>query len=323
MFLFSDPHWCVSLHCVLHGRLWPSLDLSVCSHLGHVVSGVYGLQFRVIHRTDRLVWAFASLRLTSPSHSHIYQHIHSQQHKYWLYQSFISSKKNWRAIIFLLRLPWKTPLITLLPVELSQFRCPGSLLPTSRGIRSSEEHSTGCHLAGKVLTLPSEVRCPCLGGGILKIGSPQVSTSSDDGRSPEGSTLSGGGRVWSLQFVSFLKFFFIKVQAILEIPVITNSQGELLAPWYWRSPQREENEFKPLPVFPEQPVTAGLLQEGMTRAAITVLLGGFPPHPVQLAEIQKSLEEFTLGVGPAWSRVSAQSGPLLSALNRCVCVRSG
>lgn len=208
-------------------------------------------------------------------------------------------------------------------MELSQFRCPGSLLPTSRGIRSSEEHSTGCHLAGRVLTLLSEVRCPCLGFGILLIGSPQVSTSSDNGRSPEGSTLSGGGRVWNLELVSFLKLFFRKVQEILEIPAITNSQRELSAPWYWWSPQREENEFKPLPVFPEQPVTAGLLQVGVTRATIAVLLGGFPPHPVQWAEIQKSLEEFTLGVEPAWSCVSAQSGPLLSALNRCVCVRTG
>lgn len=32
--------------------------------------------------------------------------------------------------------------------------------------------------------------------------------------------------IWQL----FLKFLFIKVQEILEIPVITNSQGELSAP---------------------------------------------------------------------------------------------
>lgn len=78
------------------------------------------------------------------------------------------------------------------PVSVSQ-----EPAPHLKRFCSLEKRSTGYHLAS-LLTLPSDVRCPCLGGGTLGTllkGSSEVWTSSDDGRSPEGSTLRGGGHV--------------------------------------------------------------------------------------------------------------------------------
>lgn len=225
--------------------------------------------FRIVNQTDRLVWVFASQRCSTLSLSYIHAQIHSQQHKYWWYQSLISSK-NLRAIIFLLRLPWKTPLITLLPMDSSQFRCPWSLLPNWKSICSSEEHSTGyqlqvwcwhCPLKWDVKTLPALALNPCW----LGVARPALVVTVGSGKSP-GRVEVGVYEIWNVSAIC-LSFIFFSKRRKISVEMIT----------FWSL--SVSSKGTDLPAFVLCLCSSSVSQVGRTQGSILVLLLNDSPPP--------------------------------------------